>query len=167
MQSDANHSPRSSSLLNRELTGNFCVFGPKTSLARSKRAGSTKAFSADSLLSGTGNFIHRTGNSFSRSGNFQGGAGNLSKPQFSQSSRRFESSRGLPRWLRERLKSYSAERKRLPFKSERSLGAKVESEERNAETSVSSGNSYLAGPRISIPAWPGVLALVFPNLIFF
>src|SRR5260370_39614769 len=44
IQSAANHSPRSSSLLNRELTGNFGVFGSKMLLARSKRAGSTKGF---------------------------------------------------------------------------------------------------------------------------
>jgi len=81
-QSAANHSPRSSSLLNRELTGNFGVFGPKRLLARSKSAGSTKAFPANSLRNGTGNFNHRTGNPFGGTGNFQGGAGNLLKPRF-------------------------------------------------------------------------------------
>ena len=58
------------------------VFGSKISLARSKRAGSTKAFPANSLLNGTGNINHRTGNSFGGTGNFQGEAGNLSKPHF-------------------------------------------------------------------------------------
>ena len=85
-QSAANHSPRPSSLLNRELTGNFGVFGSKMLLARSKKGRLYKGFSANSLLNGTGNNNPRTGNFFGGTGNFQGGAGNLSKPHFFQSS---------------------------------------------------------------------------------
>src|SRR5258708_6151986 len=74
MQSAANHSPRSSSLLNRELTGNFGVFGPKMSPGEVEKSRFYKGFSANSLLNGTGNFKPRTGNFFGGTGNFRGGA---------------------------------------------------------------------------------------------
>jgi hypothetical protein len=64
--------------INRE----FRRFRPKMSLARLKRAGFYKDFSANSLLNGTGDCKHRTGNFLGGTGNFQEGAGNLSKPAF-------------------------------------------------------------------------------------
>ena len=94
MQSAANHSPRSSSLLNRELTGNFGVFGSKMLLARVEKGRLYKGFSANSLLNGTGNNNPRTGNFFGGTGNFQGGAGNLSKPHFCCRAK-FESAKGV------------------------------------------------------------------------
>ncbi len=78
LQSDANCSPRSDSLLNREKTGNFAILGPDRDECTPKGSGSTRPFSANSLRNGTGNFKKRTGNSFGRSENFQGRAGNLS-----------------------------------------------------------------------------------------
>src|SRR5713101_5163012 len=92
MQSAANHSPRSSSLLNRELTGNFGVFGPKMSPGEVEKSRFYKGFSANSLLNGTGNFKPRTGNFFGGTGNFRGGAGTLSKPHFC-SRAKFESAK--------------------------------------------------------------------------
>ena len=44
MQSAANHSPRSSSLLNRELTGNFGVFGLKMSPGEIEKSRFYKGF---------------------------------------------------------------------------------------------------------------------------
>lgn len=136
-QSDANHSPPSS-LLNRELTGNICVFGANRSPERSRSAVSSKAFSANSLLNGTGNFNQQTGNSFSISGNFQGEAGNLFEAAVLAVVQRFESAkRRAPGRLEKGLVTDGAERKRLPSKSSESGTAKVGSKERNAETSVS------------------------------
>src|SRR5712692_10770112 len=78
MQSHTNCSLRSDSLLNRVRTVNFAILGPDRDERTPKSAGSTRAFSANSLRNETGNFKGRTGNSFGRSGNFQGRAGNLS-----------------------------------------------------------------------------------------
>ena len=117
MQSAANHSPRSSSLLNRELTGNFGVFGPKMSPGEVEKSRFYKGFSANSLLNGTGNFKPRTGNFFGGTGNFRGGAGTLSKPHFC-SRAKFESAKEvgpLGEWTGRRRVNSTAER--LPSKS--------------------------------------------------
>src|ERR1700730_9179727 len=63
------------SLLNRGKTGNLAVLGPDWDERTPKSTGSTRAFSANSLRNGTGNFKSRTENSLGRSGNFQGRAG--------------------------------------------------------------------------------------------
>jgi len=117
MQSAANHSPRSSSLLNRELTGNFGVFGPKMSPGEVEKSRFYKGFSANSLLNGTGNFKPRTGNFFGGTGNLKGGAGTLSKPHFC-SRAKFESAKEvgpLGEWTGRRRVNSTAER--LPSKS--------------------------------------------------
>lgn len=74
-QSAANHSLHPNSLLCRENTGNLAVLGPHRDGCAPKSARSTRAFAANSLRNGTGNFKGRTGNSFCGSGNFQGGGG--------------------------------------------------------------------------------------------
>jgi hypothetical protein len=76
----------SSSLLNRELTGNFGVFGPKISLARSKKAGSTRVFPQIPYSTEQGISKHRTGNFFGGTGNFQGRSRELIEAAFLQSS---------------------------------------------------------------------------------
>ena len=68
----------SNSLIIRENTGNFAILAPERGRRTPKSAGSTRAFSVNSLRNGTGNFKSRTGNFFGRSGNFQDGAGKLS-----------------------------------------------------------------------------------------
>src|ERR1700680_999270 len=65
----------SNSLIIREKTGNLAVLGSDRDERTPKSAGSARAFSANSLRNGTGNFKGRTGNSLRRSGNFQGRAG--------------------------------------------------------------------------------------------
>src|SRR5208282_3668729 len=75
-QSDAKRSPRSNSLLNRKITGNFGDFGRPGADLKSKNPCVLSGFCPNSLLNGTGNFETRTGNYFVGTGNLLRTTGN-------------------------------------------------------------------------------------------
>ncbi len=117
MQSAANHSPTFSSLLNRELTGNFGVFGPKMSLARSKRAGSTKGFPQIPYSTEQGILIIEQGIFSAKQGIFREEQGTYRSRIFAVE-RKFESAKEvgpLGEWTGRRRVNNTGER--LPSKS--------------------------------------------------
>src|ERR1019366_3820894 len=76
-QSDANCSPQSNSLLNRENTGNLRdLWRPEAGL-QPKKPCLLYGFHRNSLLNRTGNYFEGTGNFFNESGNFQDVSGKL------------------------------------------------------------------------------------------
>ena len=76
-QSDANCSPQSNSLLNRENTGNLRDLGRPEAGLQPKKPCLLYGFHRNSLLNRTGNYFEGTGNFFNGSGNFQDVSGKL------------------------------------------------------------------------------------------